>query len=115
MSQGEEQLHAIIQASTRWAQTTEPRKMLYENAEQIAYLRECLEKRPGLPHHLLKAGVMRTLATTQQQIAFMVSYGQYQDAEQAALCAQARPSNTRLRPTGLSADARSWQMSARWP
>ena len=39
MSQGEEQLHAIIQASTRWAQTTDPRKMLYENAEQIAYLR----------------------------------------------------------------------------
>ena len=73
MSQGEEQLHAIIQASTRWAQTTDPRKMLYENAEQIAYLRECLEKRPGLPHHLLKAGVMRTLATTQQQIASLAS------------------------------------------
>ena len=43
------------------------------NAEQIAYLRECLEKRPGLPHHLLKAGVVRTLATTQQQIASLAS------------------------------------------
>jgi hypothetical protein len=100
MSQGESQLSHIIQAAERWASQTNEHSV-EEHAGQITYLRELVENAMGeqgnsLPMHLLRSGIMRPLATLQQQLAYMVAQSMYQDPEQAALCAQAAP---RIQPS----------------
>ena len=97
MSQGESQLSHILHAAQRWANQTDEHSV-EEHTGQITYLRELVESAMSeqgnsLPMHLLRSGIMRPLATLQRQLAYMVAQSMYQDPEQAALCAQAAPSN----------------------